>query len=138
MRLLSSVAIALTLALGLGCSSSRKGPPLAATKGRVTYPDGAPAAGIKLVFTPTANGLIVLEAVPAANGAFSIRTLGGKDGAATGTYRVSFEPAPEPESRAVSVAALRKIPRRLMDADSTNLEVKVTAGSDVEITIPAR
>jgi hypothetical protein len=131
------VAIALPLVLGLGCSS-RTGPPVAPTKGRVVYHDGTPVAGVKLVFTPAANGLIGLEAIPASDGTFAIKTLGGKAGAATGKYRVSLEPAPEPESRAVSVAALRKIPRRLQDADSTNLEVDIAAGTDVTIKIPAR
>jgi hypothetical protein len=125
------------IAMLAGCGRS-KAPDLVPVEGQVVYADGSPAAGLHLVFTPQAGAAVPLEATSQVDGTFVPQTLGGKKGAVPGKYRVSFEPAPGAD-RADARATVKRIPRRLLDDDSSDLVVDLSSsGPTVKVRIPAR
>jgi hypothetical protein len=109
----------------LGCSSG--GPPRSyAARGTVTLPDGKPAKGAYVRFFPTTPEGVEAEAELDDQGNFVLKSIGDKEGAVPGTYKVCIDPAsPSPRPAAVTSAAKSAIPRSYWTVSSTPITLDV-------------
>jgi hypothetical protein len=100
-------------------------------KGQVLLPSGKPLSSGKVVFLPQGEGMPATGVI-GSDGAFTLKTADGRDGAVPGQYKVRLEPS----QSAVSNKGGRLDPRSLpfpahyMDEDGdTGLTATVTAGT---------
>ena len=136
--MLRRVLLLLPLVALAGCS--RSGPPLPTAvpvKGRVLLPDGQPLRQARVMFNPTGIPAIEAFADLDANGAFSLQTYRPDDGAVPGEYKVTISPY-DYKSRTGSptpTPGAGRIPRRYLDAGSTDVTVKVEPAGNTGLEI---
>jgi hypothetical protein len=94
--------------------------------GRVTDADGAPVAGVMLIWESRAP-LISVVAQTDADGRYQLGTLAEADGAPAGEYRIVLA---EPQSDDPDAPPLKRVPKRYRDFDSSGLACTVGPGTN--------
>ncbi|MGO8752444.1 MAG: carboxypeptidase-like regulatory domain-containing protein [Thermoguttaceae bacterium] len=87
----------------LGCGGKTAGPKTAPAAGTVLL-DDKPVEGATVVFAPEASGGTTVVAITDANGAFSLKTPAGADGAPPGKYKVTVTKTEAPATTSTSRA----------------------------------
>jgi hypothetical protein len=115
------------LVTSLGCGSRYGGTPTVyAARGTVTLPNGQPARGAYVRFFPASEGAVEAEAELDDEGGFILKSIGEKEGAVPGSYKVCIDPAsPSPRAAAATSAGKASIPRVYWSSDSTPITIEV-------------
>jgi hypothetical protein len=85
----------------LGCGGNTAGPRTAPASGIVSL-DDKPLEGATVVFAPEASGGTTVVAITDANGAFSLKTPTGTEGAPPGRYKVTVTKTEAPAATSTS------------------------------------
>jgi hypothetical protein len=103
-------------------------------RGKVTLPDGKPAANSQVVFEGPIGGKVVsARGDVQADGSFELSTVHPGDGVAVGKYRVQVNPPPVVDAEAAQRAPFNP---KFSDFSTSGLEFEVKAGgSDFPIQL---
>src|SRR5262245_14222112 len=114
----------------VGCFSSDRTPSTYKAAGKVLLPSGSPAYGAEITFVPKlkdgklsgANGTAVLSK----DGAFSLKSLGDKEGVPEGYYEVVINTnSPRKDLLADKQFGIANIPKKYWSEDTTDYFVTI-------------
>lgn len=126
------VLVVLALVASVGCKPKAAWETTYPTSGKVTF-KGRPVKGAEIAFFPTDTSFpesVRPQAKSKEDGSFEVWTYKQGDGAPVGSYKVTLVHNEVTVSKDTVVAKPNDLPVKYSRRDSTNLEVKITAGKN--------
>jgi len=126
-RIASILSILLLSCLAMGCGEGYgKTPSVYTARGKVAMQNGKAVTGAYIKFIPTSLEGVEAEAELADDGTFTLKAIGGKEGAVPGAYKVVLDVStPSARPAAKTNDAKRVIPKTYLSRETTPLTAEI-------------